>query len=128
MDYIHTPDAPGPVGPYSQATVHGGLAWLSGQIPLDPETGKLCGSSIEEQAEQVLRNLGAVLRAAGSGWDRVLRVTVYLSDLSEFPRFNAVYERALGDARPARATLGVAALPLGARVEIDAVAAVPTPA
>ena len=124
MKHIHSPAAPAPVGPYSQATVHGGVVYLSGQVPLDPETGELCGSSIEQQTEQVLRNLEAVLRASGCGWDRVLRVGVYLLDLAEFQRFNAVYARVLGEARPARSTIQVAALPLGARVEIDALAAV----
>ena len=125
MNIIHSTDAPPPVGPYSQAIVHQGLAYLSGQIPLDPETGRLSGPSIEEQSEQVLCNLSAVLAAAGSDWDRVLKVTVYLLDLSEFARFNSVYERALGGARPVRATVQVSALPLGARIEIDAVAALP---
>ena len=93
-------------------------------MPLDPETGQLRGSSIEEQTEQVLANLAAVLRASGVGWDRVLRVGVYLIDLGEFQRFNSVYARVLGEARPARSTVQVAALPLGARVEIDALVAV----
>jgi len=121
---IESAEAPAPVGPYSQAVVHDGVAYLSGQIPLDPETGQLAGTSIEDQTEQVLRNLAAVLGAAGSGWDRVLKVTVYLIDLSEFASFNAVYQPALAGAEPARATVQVAGLPLGARVEIDAVALV----
>ena len=124
MKHIHSAAAPAPVGPYSQATVHQGIAYLSGQVPLDPETGELRGSSIEEQTQLVLGNLEAVLHASGSGWDRVLRVGVYLIDLGELQRFNSVYARVLGDARPARSTIQVAALPLGARVEIDALAAV----
>jgi 2-iminobutanoate/2-iminopropanoate deaminase len=124
MKHVFSPEAPAPVGPYSQATIHQGVAYLSGQVPLDPETGELRGSSIEEQAVQVLSNLEAVLRASGSDWDRVLRVGVYLIDLGEFQRFNEVYARVLGDARPARSTIQVAALPRGARVEIDALAVV----
>jgi 2-iminobutanoate/2-iminopropanoate deaminase len=124
MNEIRSPGAPAPVGPYSQAVVHGGLAWLSGQVPLDPATGKLVGSGIEEQTRRVLANLAAVLAAAGSEWGRVLRVTVYLADIGDFAAFNRVYAEILGDARPARSTFQVAALPFGARVEIDAVAAV----
>ena len=124
MKHVFSPEAPAPVGPYSQATIHQGVAYLSGQVPLDPETGELRGSSIAEQAVQVLSNLEEVLRASGSDWDQVLRVGVYLIDLGEFQRFNEVYARVLGDARPARSTIQVAALPLGARVEIDALAVV----
>ena len=123
MEIIVSPQAPAPVGPYSHAIAHGGLLFLSGQIPLDAESGALVGDSIEAQAEQVLRNLEAVLLTAGSGWDRVLRVTVYMVDLGEFARFNGVYEKALGGAKPARSTVQVAALPLGSRVELDAIAA-----
>jgi 2-iminobutanoate/2-iminopropanoate deaminase len=112
------------VGPYSQAVVHGGLAYLSGQVPLDPATGKLVGATIEEQTRRVLANLAAVLAAAGTSWGRVLRVTVYLADLADFAAFNRVYAEVLGSARPARSTFQVAALPLGARIEIDAIAAV----
>jgi 2-iminobutanoate/2-iminopropanoate deaminase len=124
MKQILSPDAPAPVGPYSQAVVHGGLAFLSGQVPLDPATGKLVGSEIEEQTRRVLANLAAVLAAAGTSWSRVLRVTVYLADISDFAAFNRVYADTLGSARPARSTFQVAALPFGARIEIDAIAAV----
>jgi len=117
--------APAPVGPYSQAIVHDGLEYLSGQVALDPTTGKLRGDSIEEQAEQVLANVREVLRAAGSDFDKLLRVGVYLTNMQDFPRFNEVYGRALGAARPARSTIEVSALPLGARIEIDAVAVAP---
>jgi 2-iminobutanoate/2-iminopropanoate deaminase len=112
------------VGPYSQAVVHQGVVYLSGQIPIDPATGKLEGGGIEQQTGRVLSNLAAVLAAAGSSWAGVLRVSVYLTDIADFPAFNAVYERVLGGARPARSTVQVAALPLGARIEIDAIAAV----
>ncbi len=122
MDHVLTENAPAPIGPYSQAVGYGDLVFLSGQIPLDPETGKRHGESIEEQAEQVLRNLESVLDAAGASWETVLRVTVYMTQLEEFSRFNAVYERMLRGAQPARSTVQVSALPLGVRLEIDAIA------
>jgi len=122
---IRTDRAPAPVGPYSQAVIHGGLVYASGQIPLDPATNTLVEGDIEAQTEQVLANLGAVLEAAGSSLDRVVRATVYLTDLTLFPRVNAVYARHLrGDPKPARATVEASALPLGAQVEIDAIAVV----
>ena len=124
MNHVLAPDAPAPVGPYSQGIVYGDFVFLSGQIPLDPQTGQLLGGSIEEQAEQVLRNLDAVLRAAGASWQSVLRVTVYMTRLDEFARFNGVYERMLQGAKPARSTVQVSALPLGARLEIDAIAGI----
>ena len=102
---------------------HEGLLFLSGQIPLDPASGELVGGEIEDQARQVLANLRAVLEAAGSSLDNVVRTTIYLIDLSHFPRVNAIYaEHFTSEPRPARATLQVAALPLGAAVEIDAIA------
>ncbi|HPG27394.1 MAG: hypothetical protein H6748_16375 [Spirochaetaceae bacterium] len=120
---IRTDAAPAPVGPYSQAIASGDLVFASGQIPLDPKTGELVRGEIEDEARQVLANLRAVLEAAGSGLDRVLRATVYLTDLSLFPRVNAVYAEAFSaDPAPARVTIGVASLPLGANVEIDAIA------
>jgi len=120
---IRSERAPDPVGPYSQAIEHGGLVFASGQIPLDPATGELVGGEIEQQTEQVLKNLAEVLAAAGTSLDRVLRTTVYLVDLALFPRVNAVYaEHFTSEPQPARATVQVAALPLGAEVEIDAVA------
>jgi 2-iminobutanoate/2-iminopropanoate deaminase len=124
MKTVQSPDAPAPVGPYSQAVIHGDVAYLSGQVPLDPHSGRLVGDTIEEQTRRVLANLAAVLAAAGSSWDRVLRVTVYLADIADFAAFNRVYADTLGGARPARSTFQVAALPFGARVEIDAIAAV----
>lgn len=120
---IRTADAPAPVGPYSQAIRSGDVVYASGQIPLDPVTGKKVEGEIEDEARQVLANLKAVLEAAGSGMDRVVKATVYLTDLSLFPRVNAVYAEAFdADPAPARVTVGVAALPLGAQVEIDAIA------
>jgi 2-iminobutanoate/2-iminopropanoate deaminase len=122
---IRTADAPAPVGPYSQAIRSGDVVYVSGQIPLDPATGEKVEGEIEDEARQVLANLKAVLEAAGSGMDRVVKATVYLTDLSLFPRVNAVYAEAFdADPAPARVTVGVAALPLGAQVEIDAIAQV----
>ncbi len=119
---VRTPHAPEPVGPYSQAVVHNGLVYASGQIPLDPETGEKVEGEIEAQTERVIANLSAVLEAAGSSLTRVLRTTVYLTDLSLFPRVNAVYAAHFtGTPAPARATVEVAALPLGSQVEIDAI-------
>ena len=120
---VKSADAPAPVGPYSQAVVAGGLVFASGQIPLDPRTGKLVSGEIEVQTERVLENLRAVLEAAGSSLERVVQASVYLVDLALFPRVNAVYARAFGgDPKPARSTVQVAALPLGAEIEIDVVA------
>ena len=123
MREVRTDAAPKPVGPYSQAIVHGGLVFASGQVPLDPSTGKLVEGEIEAETEQVLENLAAVLEAAGSSLVRVLRTTVYLTDLSLFARMNAVYAKHFtGDPKPARSTVQAAALPLGARIEIDVIA------
>ena len=120
---VRAPEAPAPVGPYSQAVVAGGFVFASGQIPLDPATGKLVSGEIEAQTERVLDNLRAVLEAAGSSLDRVVRSSVYLVDLAVFPRMNAVYARYFAsDPKPARSTVQVAALPLGAQVEIDVIA------
>jgi 2-iminobutanoate/2-iminopropanoate deaminase len=123
---VRTAAAPEPVGPYSQAVAWGGLVFLSGQIPIDPESGKIVEGEIEDQAHRVLTNLSAVLEAAGSSMAQVLKTTVYLTDLSLFPRVNAVYAEHFGsDPAPARATVEVSALPLGAGIEIDAIARVP---
>jgi reactive intermediate/imine deaminase len=120
---IRTDAAPAPVGPYSQAIRAGQLVYASGQIPLDPATGKIVCGEIEDETRQVLANLRAVLTAANSGFDRVVKTTVYLTDLGLFQRVNAVYAEAFhSDPAPARATVEVSALPLGARIEIDAVA------
>ena len=124
MREIRTGAAPTPVGPYSQAVVHGGLVFASGQVPLDPATGRLVEGEIEAQTERVILNLAAVLEAAGSSLGRVLRSTVYLTDLSLFARMNAVYaQHFTGEPKPARSTVQAAALPLGARIEIDVIAA-----
>jgi len=123
---VRSDAAPAPIGPYSQAVVHGGLRFASGQIPIDPATGKLVDGDVEAQTERVFANLRAVLGAAGASFDDVLRATVYLTDLSVFPRVNAIYEKHRGrEPLPARSTGGVAALPMGAAVEIDLIAHVP---
>ena len=115
--------APAPVGPYSQAVRLSGWVFASGQIPLDPDTGERVAGSIEAQTERVLANLAAVLEAAGSSLARVVKTTVYVTDLAQFGAINEVYARHFrGDPAPARATVQVAALPLGAEVEIDAIA------
>lgn len=124
---VRTLGAPAPVGPYSQAVIHRGVVYVSGQIPLDPATGDVVEGEIEEQVTRVLANLRAVLEAAGSGLERVLRTSIYLTDLSLFPRVNAVYEREFtGDPKPARSTVGVASLPLGVQIEVDAIATTDT--
>ncbi|MEZ6196062.1 MAG: RidA family protein [Planctomycetota bacterium] len=120
---VTTDGAPGAIGPYSQAVIHGDLVYCSGQIALDPASGEVLASDVEAQTERVLRNLAAVLEAAGSSLSRVLKTTVYLADLGEFAAMNAVYARAFGDARPARATVEVSRLPRDVRVEIDCIAA-----
>ena len=124
MQTLSTRNAPAAIGPYSQATVLGNLLFTAGQIALVPGTGDLVAGPIEAQTEQVIANLGAILEAAGSGWDRVLKTTVFLTDLADFQAFNGVYERLLGGAKPARSTVQVAGLPKGARVEIELIAAI----
>ena len=120
---VKTGSAPGAIGPYSQAIAAGGFLFVSGQIPLDPGTGRLVEGGIGEQVGRVLENLKAVLQAGGAGMEAVVRTTVYLTDLSEFPRMNEIYARYFGPDPPARTTVQVSALPKGARVEIDAIAA-----
>ena len=121
---VSSPAAPKAIGPYSQAVESRGTrtVWLSGQIPLDPATGELVPGDVAAQAERVMENLGAVLAAAGAGFHDVVRCTVYLADLADFAKVNEVYGRRFPKDPPARATVQVAALPRGARVEIDAVA------
>lgn len=120
---VHTKEAPAAVGPYSQAQRFGDLLFLSGQIPLHPDTGQIVGSTAAEQTVQVMKNLEAVLLAGGSRFDLLLKTTIFLTDLTAFAEVNAAYAGALGDHRPARATVQVAALPKGALVEIEGVAA-----
>ena len=114
--------APPAIGPYSHAVASGGLLFCSGQLPLDPESGEITGSP-SEQAAQCLRNLAAVCDAAGTGLDAAVRLTIYTTELGDFDAINAAYAEFFGDDPPARAAVGVAALPKGALVEIDAVVA-----
>jgi 2-iminobutanoate/2-iminopropanoate deaminase len=117
--------APKAIGPYSQAVVYNGLAYLSGQIPLDPATGQIVEGDITAQTERVLENLRAVLAACGSSLEMVLKTTVYLQDMREFPKMNEVYGRYFTTDPPARSTVEVARLPRDVRVEIDAIAIAP---
>jgi 2-iminobutanoate/2-iminopropanoate deaminase len=121
---IATTHAPQAIGPYSQAVIHNGLAYLSGQIPLDPATGQLVTGGIAEQTARVLENLSAVLEACGTSLERVLKTTVYLKDMGEFLAMNEVYARYFPQDAPARATVEAARLPRDARVEIDCIAMV----
>jgi 2-iminobutanoate/2-iminopropanoate deaminase len=118
----HTDGAPRAIGPYSQATTHGGLVFTAGQVALDPATMEVVAGGIAEQTEQVFRNLKAVLESAGSGFDRVLKTSVFLVDMADFAAMNEVYARHFGNHRPARSTVAVSGLPRGVRVEIDCVA------
>lgn len=122
---IKTNAAPGAIGPYSQAVVSGDLLITSGQIPIDPATGNLVDGDIETAARRVLDNLGAVLQAGGCSFEDVLKTTIFLADMADFAAVNTVYAGYFPDAPPARSTVQVAALPKGARVEIDAIARVP---
>lgn len=121
---VRTERAPAAIGPYAQAVRVGSWLWCSGQIPLDPDTGELVAGDIMQQTERCMRNLGAVLEAGGATLATVVKTTVYLARLEDFPAFNEVYGRFVGDPPPARATVAVGALPKGALVEIDAVARV----
>ena len=122
MKPVTTTGAPGAIGPYSQAIRAGDFVFLSGQIPRDPETGKIAGDGIVDQTHQVLKNLGAVLTAAGASYAKVVKTTVYLADMSEFNAMNQVYADYVGAPAPARATVQAARLPRDVRVEIDAIA------
>lgn len=122
---IQSPNAPAPVASYSQAIASGDLLFCSGQIAIHPATGQMVQGGIEAETEQVLANLQAVLTAAGAGFGDVLKTTVYLADFSEFQAMNAVYMRAFPTEPPARATVGVAALPRGAKIELEAIARLP---
>jgi 2-iminobutanoate/2-iminopropanoate deaminase len=118
----HSDAAPRAIGPYSQAVSDGQLLYTSGQVGLDPATGELVAGGFEAEARRVFANLGAVLAAGGCTFADVLRATVYLADLGDFARLNALYAEAFGEHKPARSTVQVAALPKGARVEIDLIA------
>jgi 2-iminobutanoate/2-iminopropanoate deaminase len=119
---ILTPHAPQPIGPYSQAMREGNLIFCSGQIALDPETGAMKNASIEEETKQVLANLSEVLKAGGAGFSSLIKTTIFLTDMSDFAKVNEVYAQVLGDAKPARSTVAVSALPKGGRIEIECIA------
>jgi 2-iminobutanoate/2-iminopropanoate deaminase len=121
---IATDQAPKAIGPYSQAIVHNGMAYLSGQIPLDPQTGQVVEGDISAQTARVLENLTALLAACGSGLDRVVKTTVYIKDMGEFAKMNEVYGKYFAENPPARSTIEAARLPKDVRVEIDAIAIV----
>jgi len=119
---VQTDAAPAAIGPYSQAIIAGGFLYTAGQIPIDPATGQVVEGDIVPQTRRVMDNLQAVLAAAGASWKDVVKTTVFLQDMADFPRMNEVYSAAMGDARPARSTVQVAGLPRGVRVEIELVA------
>lgn len=123
MKQVHSTDAPRAIGPYSQAIVANGFVFCSGQIPLHPETGEIVGETIQDQTEQSLKNLFAVLKAAGVEPDHVVKTTVLLQDMADFADMNSVYERMFGGHKPARAAFAVKTLPKHVLVEIEAVAA-----
>lgn len=125
MHFHHTDSAPKAIGPYSQSVEADGWLYTSGQIALDPATGELVGGGFEAQARQVLENLRHVLASAGCTFQNVVKAAVFVVDLADFPKLNALYADAMGDHRPARSTIQVAALPKGALVEIDFVVKVP---
>jgi len=125
LTVVATDQAPRAIGPYSQAVKSGNLVFTAGQIPLDPATMKLVEGDITAQAERVMRNLAAVLDAAGSSFAQVVKTTCFLANLDDFPAFNEVYARSFGEAPPARSTFQVARLPMGALIEVECVALVP---
>jgi 2-iminobutanoate/2-iminopropanoate deaminase len=122
-EIISTENAPGAIGPYSQAVKIGGFVFCSGQIPIDPATGEFVSNDVAEQTDQVLKNLSAVLEAAGSSLNDVVKTTVFLADMNDFGAMNEVYGKYFSDNKPARATVEAARLPRDARVEIECVAA-----
>ena len=124
MHSISTEKAPAAIGPYSQGFVVNGLLFASGQIALSPETGELVGSTIEEQAEQVMKNVGALLTAAGTDFDHVVKTTCFLEDIADFAKFNAVYAKSFGEKLPARSAVGIDKLPKGALIEVEVIASV----
>ena len=125
-DPVTAPGAPDAVGPYSHAVRSGGVLYCSGQVPLDPETGKLVEGSVGDQTRRCLENLRLVCRAAGAELSDAVRLGIYVTDMSTFPEVNEAYGSFFGEGPPARSTIGVAALPLGATVEIDAIVALPS--
>jgi len=125
MKTIKTDKAPAAIGPYSQAIIANGFLFAAGQIALDPATGQVIPGDVKDQTERALKNLTEVLAAAGASWRNVVKTTVFLHDMNDFPAVNETYARMVGDARPARSTVQVSGLPRGVLVEIDAIAEVP---
>ena len=123
-EIVTTENAPGAIGPYSQAIKVGGMVFCSGQIPIDPQTGEFVSDVVSEQTDQVLHNLGQVLKAAGTSLDNVVKTTVFLADMNDFAEMNEVYGRFFSENKPARATVQAARLPRDAKVEIDCIAIV----
>jgi 2-iminobutanoate/2-iminopropanoate deaminase len=124
LEFVSTPAAPKAIGPYSQAVISNGFLFTAGQVALDPAKGELIDGGIAEQTARALENLRAVLSEAGSDFSRVVKTTVFLVDMGDFTAMNEVYGRAFGNHRPARSTVAVAALPRGAKVEIEVIATV----
>lgn len=122
METISTANAPAAIGPYVQGNIVGGLLFASGQIPLDPETGEMVGSTIQEQTAQVMKNVAALLEAAGTDFDHVVKTTCFLDDMGDFGAFNEVYAQFFGEHLPARSAVAVDALPKGALVEVEVIA------
>lgn len=122
MKQIFVEEAPAAIGPYCHAVIHDNLIFCSGQIPLDPKTMKIVGETIEEQTEQVMKNLTAVLSDSGSGLEKIIKTTVFLSDMENFARMNQVYEKWLGNHKPARSAIQAGRLPKDALIEIECIA------
>ena len=122
---VHTDNAPAAIGPYSQGVVANGFLFTAGQIAIDPATGQIVAGDVRAQTERVMTNLAAVLATVNASWKDVVKTTVFLQDMGDFPVVNEIYGRALGEARPARSTVQVSALPRGVAVEIEAVVAIP---
>jgi 2-iminobutanoate/2-iminopropanoate deaminase len=126
VDRVKTEHAPAAIGPYSQGIIANGFLYSAGQIALDPKSGEMAASEIAAQTEQVMRNLDGVLEAAAAKWGDVVKTTVYLHDMADFPTVNEIYGRWIGDARPARSTVQVSALPRGSLIEVDLIALIPS--
>ena len=122
---VHTADAPSAIGPYSQGVVANGFLFTAGQIAIDPKSGQVISGDVRAQTERVMSNLAAVIATVNATWKDIVKTTVFIHDMNDFPAINEVYGRALGDARPARSTVQVSALPRGVLVEIEAVVAIP---
>ena|SRR5699024_2355035 len=123
MEIVSTKNAPGAIGPYSQAIILNGVVYTSGQVPLSPETGEVVGTTIEEQAEQVMKNLGAVLEAAGSSYEKTVKTTCFLADMNDFAAFNEIYGKYF-TGKPARSCVAVKTLPKNVLCEVEAIASV----